>query len=43
MIYALKAGYGRTGARIGSGGDQAELFRVDTIGFWEAVMFGYDD
>ena len=43
MIYALKAGYGRTGARIGSEGDQAELFRGDMIGFWEAVMFGHND
>ena len=43
MIYALKAGYGRTGARIGSEGDQAELFRGDMIGFWEAVIFGRND
>ena len=43
MIYALKAGYGRTGARIGSEGNQAELFRKDMIGFWEAVMFGRND
>ena len=43
MIYALKAGYGRTGARIGSEGDQAELFRRDMIGFWQGVMFGHND
>ena len=43
MVYAMKAGYGRRGARIGSEGEQAELFRGDMIGFWEAVMFGHND
>ena len=40
MVYALKAGYGRMGARIGSESDQAERFREDMVGFWEGVMFG---
>ena len=40
MIYAMKAGYGRKGARIGSEGDQAQRFREDMVGFWERVMFG---
>ncbi len=39
MVYAMKAGYGRRGARMGSEGDQAEHFRRDMMGFWEAVMF----
>ena len=43
MVYAMKAGYGRRGARIGSEGDQARQFRADMIGFWEAVMFETTD
>lgn len=43
MIHAMKAGYGRKGARIGTAGNQAELFRRDMIEFWEAVMFGTAD
>ena len=39
MVYAMKAGYGRRGARIGSEGDQARQFRADMIGFWEVLMF----
>ena len=39
MVYSMKAGYGRRGARIGSEGDQAELFREDMMRFWEALMF----
>ena len=34
MIYALKAGYGRKGARIGSRDGEAELFRADMLAFW---------
>jgi hypothetical protein len=29
MIYALKAGYGRKGARIGSRDGDAELFKAE--------------
>ena len=43
MVYAMKAGYGRLGARIGSAGDQAEQFRRDMMGFWEALMWGTAD
>jgi dienelactone hydrolase len=35
MVYALKAGYGRKGARIGSRPGDAELFRADMLGFWQ--------
>jgi hypothetical protein len=38
MVYALKAGYGRIGARIGSAEGEAELFRDDMLGFWRRVM-----
>jgi len=34
MIYGMKAGYGKRGARIGSEGDQAALFREDMLNFW---------
>lgn len=39
MIYALKAGYGRKGARIGSRPGEAELFRDDMVAFW-TQLFG---
>ena len=35
MVYALKAGYGRKGAKIGSRPGDAELFRVDMLAFWQ--------
>ena len=38
MVYSLKAGYGRQGARIGSRGGEAELFRNDMISFWQRVL-----
>ena len=38
FVYALKAGYGRRGAKIGSQGDDAEAFRADMIEFWSATM-----
>lgn len=38
MVYALKAGYGKQGARIGSEGDQARLFHDDMMRFWRAVL-----
>ena len=38
MVYAMKSGHGRRGARIGSEGDQAERFRRDMVDFWETLM-----
>ena len=38
MIYSLKAGYGRTGATIGSKGDDAAIFRADMEAFWQGVF-----
>ena len=38
MIYGLKAGYGRRGARIGTEHDQARLFHEDMMSFWKHVM-----
>ena len=38
MIYALKAGYGRKGARIGSRDGDAELFRADMLAFWRRTL-----
>lgn len=38
MVYALKAGYGKKGARIGSEGDQAAAFHEDMMRFWRAAM-----
>jgi dienelactone hydrolase len=40
FVYALKAGYGRRGARIGSSGDDAARFRADMIAFWTENMPG---
>lgn len=34
MIYGVKAGYGRKGARIGSEPGDAEAFAQDMMGFW---------
>ena len=36
MVYALKAGYGRTGARIGSRDGEAQLFHDDMMAFWQS-------
>jgi dienelactone hydrolase len=38
MIYALKAGYGRKGAKIGSRDGEAELFRADMLAFWRRTL-----
>src|SRR6185312_4113223 len=38
MIYALKAGYGRKGARIGSRDGDAELFKADMLAFWRRTL-----
>ena len=38
MIYALKAGYGRKGAKIGSRDGEAKLFREDMLAFWQRAL-----
>ncbi len=38
MVYGLKAGYGRKGAKIGSRPGEAELFRTDMLGFWTRTL-----
>jgi dienelactone hydrolase len=38
MVYALKSGYGRKGAKIGSRAGDAELFKADMLAFWERVL-----
>jgi len=38
MVYGLKAGYGRKGARIGSRDGDDKLFRYDMVAFWRRVM-----
>jgi len=38
MVYALKAGYGRKGARIGSRDGDAELFKSDMLTFWQRAL-----
>ena len=40
MVYGLKAGYGRKGARIGSRDGEATLFREDMVAFWKGVLGG---
>ena len=38
MVYALKAGYGRKGAKIGSRDGEAELFKTDMLAFWRRTL-----
>jgi len=38
MVYALKAGYGRKGAKIGSRAGESELFRTDMLAFWQRTL-----
>ena len=38
MIYALKAGYGRKGAKIGSRDGEAALFKADMLAFWRRTL-----
>jgi dienelactone hydrolase len=38
MVYALKAGYGRKGAKIGSRRGEAELFRDEMLAFWTRLF-----
>jgi dienelactone hydrolase len=40
MVYALKAGYGRKGAKIGSRDGEAELFKADMLAFWQRTLGG---
>jgi len=39
MVYALKAGFGQKGARIGSRQGEAEIFRSDMLGFWIKALW----
>jgi dienelactone hydrolase len=43
MVYALKSGYGVTGAAIGTRGEEAELFRDDMIAYWRRTLLAPDD
>jgi dienelactone hydrolase len=38
MVYGLKAGYGRKGARIGSRDGESELFKADMLTYWQRVL-----
>lgn len=38
MVYSLKAGYGRKGAKLGSNPGDAELFRADMLAFWQRSL-----
>ncbi|MBS0243431.1 MAG: dienelactone hydrolase family protein [Proteobacteria bacterium] len=38
MVYSLKAGYGKRGAKLGSNPGDAELFRDDMIAFWTRCL-----
>ncbi len=38
MIYQVKSPYGRSGARIGTAGDQARAFHEDMMTFWTDAL-----
>jgi dienelactone hydrolase len=38
MVYSLKAGYGRKGAKLGSREGEAAQFRDDMVAFWKSVL-----
>jgi len=38
MVYSLKAGFGRKGARLGSREGDAALFRADMVAFWRRTL-----
>jgi dienelactone hydrolase len=40
MVYGMKAGYGRRGARIGTEGTLATEFRSDMLRFWRSALLG---
>jgi dienelactone hydrolase len=42
MIYGMKAGYGKRGARIGTEGALAAEFRADMLRFWREALLGVD-
>ncbi len=38
MLYSVKSGHGRRGARIGTAGDQAKAFHADMMDFWRSTL-----
>ena len=38
MLYGIKAGYGRRGARLGTSGDEADVFHEDMMSFWRTCF-----
>ena len=38
LLYGIKAGYGRRGARIGTQGDQAQEFNEDMMEYWTRTL-----
>ena len=38
MIYSLKAGYGKKGAKLGSNPGDADIFRAEMLGFWKRAL-----
>lgn len=38
MVYAMKSGYGKKGARMGSAEGEAEAFREEMVAFWRRVL-----
>ncbi len=38
MVYSLKAGYGKKGAKLGSNPGDAEMFREEMVAFWTRVL-----
>jgi dienelactone hydrolase len=38
MVYSLKAGYGKKGAKLGSSPGDAELFREEMLAFWHRTL-----
>ncbi|MFV0296980.1 MAG: dienelactone hydrolase family protein [Hyphomicrobiaceae bacterium] len=38
MVYSLKAGYGKKGAKLGSNPGDADIFRDDMMAFWTRVL-----
>ncbi|MEE2778486.1 MAG: dienelactone hydrolase family protein [Acidobacteriota bacterium] len=38
MVYALKAGFGQVGAKIGSADGEADLFREDMVAYWRSEL-----
>jgi hypothetical protein len=38
IVYGLKAGYGRKGAKIGSRDGDAEVFKTEMLAFWRRTL-----